>query len=71
MAPLKVKKKLFRLSGSWYSFQPARTHDFNTKICQNMSKFGHFAQKANFWHLFAGISGLTASFFNPIDALKP
>ena len=40
-------------------------------IVQNMSKFGHFAQKANFWHLFADISGLTASFLNPIDALKP
>ena len=40
-------------------------------IVQNMSKFGHFAQKANFWHLFIDISGLAASFLNPIDALKP
>ena len=32
---------------------------------------GDFAQKDNFWHLFANISGLTASFFNQIDALKP
>ena len=40
-------------------------------IVQNMSKFGHFAQNANFWHLFTDISRLTASFLNPIDALKP
>ena len=32
LTPLSVKKKLFRLYGSWYSNCPARTHGFNAKI---------------------------------------
>ena len=29
---IRLKKKLFRLWGSWYSNRPARTHGFNAKI---------------------------------------
>ena len=40
-------------------------------IVQNMSKFGRLAQKANFGHSLADITGLTASFWKPINTLKP
>ena len=36
-----------------------------------MSKFPRSAQNANFWHLSADISGLAASFWKCIVALKP
>ena len=71
LMPLKVKKKLFGLWGSWYSNRAARTHGSNAKI--DFEKYAPSPKilpkncpKSSFQ-----TKGLGAYFSKPIFALKP